>query len=403
MAFLGRSMVNKTELATSLLSSVDIGSIVATSLTLADDITRSLDVANRIQAYVTDNLGKFNSKAIEYAGYDGLRLINFAKQYLPAFLNFVDNSTRNQVIQSAGGYRITSAMLGQEIKIYNALNQIDLMTSVLIDIPEAYAKDKVVKYLNKLLAPNLPNEKDFYMEVVDGTRQYSQLVDYYMTDLGYNEKDAKAIANFRAWSIGKASLHDAWLMARKGLRPDSYFFNIAKFGLGWTLDDAKALYEHFYYTLSPMEIFRISDLMPVSPTWLNKKINALGFSDEDKALIATLIQSRTTKDEINQAWNILLDNYSWGLQTETDLTSFLTENHVPDIQVKAKLIVANLAKEKVILKLMRDAEIYLYRKNVLNENQLLTNLQDLTIGLDVANAITRNEAAKKGTDWEIPP
>jgi hypothetical protein len=191
-------------------------------------------------------------------------------------------------------------------------------------------------------------------------------------------------------------------MARKGLITDADWYLKAKVGHGYTDTDAKALYSQFYYTLSPMELFRISDLMPTTPTWIDKRLKALGFADEDKALIAALIQARTTKDEVNQAWSILADNFSWGLQTEDDLTAFLTSNGVPDVQIKAKLIVANLLQEKVILKLMRDAEIYLYRKSVLSEELLLTHLQELNIGLAVANAITRNEAAKKGVDWEIP-
>lgn len=403
MAFLSRSNVTKTELATSIIGSVDIGNLLAQSLTLADDINRSKSVIDRMNAFATSFVPKANAKALDYAKYDGLKLINFAKQYLPAFLNSANTSIRDQVIQSAGGYRITSSMIGQETKLVSALNELDLFASVLIDIPESYAKDKVVKYLNKTLAPNKPTETDQMILAKNGKLTYTDYATWLQENLGLSATDASYVVDIRAQQIGKPDLHSYWLMARKGLITNTEWNLKAKLGHGFTQSEADALYKSFYYTFSPMELFRISDLMPTSSIWINKKLTDIGLADDDKVVIAALIQARTLKDEVNQAWNIMLDNYSWGLQTETDLTAFLTENNVPDVQAKAKLIIANMLKEKVILKLMRDAEIYQYRKDVLNENQLLANLQALTIEKDVANAITRNEAAKKGIDWELPP
>jgi hypothetical protein len=56
-------------------------------------------------------------------------------------------------------------------------------------------------------------------------------------------------------------------------------------------------------------------------------------------------------------------------------------------------------RAKYVLKLRRDAKIYLYRRGVLTENQLYDELRKLGIADEVANAITENEAAKKGVMW----
>jgi hypothetical protein len=247
-----------------------------------------------------------------------------------------------------------------------------------------------------------PSEADLMIMAKSGLGSYGDCLTTYQEN-GLNPDYAGKLVTVRAQQIGKPDLHTYWNMVRKGLILENEWYLLAQKGHGYTKEDADALYKEFYYTLSPMELFRISDLMPTSATWIDKKLSALGLSDEDKTLIASLISARTTKDEVTATWNIIADNYAWGLQTTDDLTKFLTDNHVPDIQAKAKLIIADLLRAKVVMKLNRDSEIYLYRKDVQNENQLLTALESLNISFDVANAITRNEAAKKGIDWEIPP
>jgi hypothetical protein len=114
------------------------------------------------------------------------------------------------------------------------------------------------------------------------------------------------------------------------------------------------------------------------------------------------IQKRVVRDELTKEYGLFLDSYAWGLMTDKELSDFLTASNFSASEIAYRLQTATLMKDKTMFKLLRDAEIYLYRKCVSNENQLLTVLQNLGISLDIANAIVRNEACKKGIDWEIP-
>jgi hypothetical protein len=219
---------------------------------------------------------------------------------------------------------------------------------------------------------------------------------------GLTLSDATEVAQIRNYQIGVPDLRTAWSMVHKGLMKEALWYKLAQTGQGYSKAMADSLYAYFDYDFSAMELFRISDLMPVPEAWLDVKLNALGLNTDDKAVMKNLISARTTKDEVNQTWGIMADNYAWGLYTQEQLKKFLTDNGVPEIQANAKLTIANMLREKVVLKLMRDAEIYLYRKDVQDEEQLFISLQTLEIDMLVANAITRNEASKKGTEWEMP-
>lgn len=491
---MAKETVAKGELVAGIVGTIDIGSLVTEGFVLADDITRATAKLNEIKAVTQSYFNTANTKAVSMAQGDGSAIVSNAKVILFQDVNNLSMLARDQAIQSAGGYKISSLALGQWAKLYSVFQHVDLNAKALIDIPEAMALEKVQHYYNKLLAPHTPSDTDLMIMAKEGTITYQEVVTKYQEESGFDSNHAFWLASIKAQQVGKPDLQTYWTMVRKGLtlesewylaaqrghgysradaealykqfyrkpseadmmvmaksgigsygecitayqdagfnldnaskllqvrsnqigKPDlrtywtmvrkgliseNDWYSLAQKGHGYSKADADALYKEFFYTLSPMELFRISDLMPTSATWIDTRLRALGFSDTDRTLIANLIQNRTTKDEVTQTWNIIADNYAWGLQTEDDLTAFLTENHVPDIQAKAKLIIANLLRAKVVMKLMRDSEIYLYRKDVQNENQLLTALQSLNISTDVANAITRNEASKKGLDWEIP-
>jgi hypothetical protein len=263
-------------------------------------------------------------------------------------------------------------------------------------------KLKAERYYNKLIAPEDPSERDAFILAQNNIWTFDDFVARLQEHDGLTLNDAKAVTLVRQHQIGVPDLRTAWSMVHKGLMKDTLWYKLAQTGQGYSKAMADSLYKYFDYDFSAMELFRISDLMPVPEAWLDTKLNALGLNTDDKAVMKQLISARTTKDEVNQTWGIMADNYAWGLYTQAQLMAFLTANGVPEIQAKAKLVIANMLRDKVILKLMRDAEIYLYRKGVQDEEQLFVVLQVLEIDMLVANAITRNEASKKGTEWEMP-
>jgi hypothetical protein len=173
-------------------------------------------------------------------------------------------------------------------------------------------------------------------------------------------------------------------------------------GWGFTFEDADSLYRHFSYDFSPSELMRISDLIPLESSWIEKKLNAVGMDTEDKAVFKSALEKRTVRDEISRIWALILDAYQWGLFTQTDLEGLLENWNFSQKEIDLRLETGELLKLKLRVKLLRDAEIYLYRQGKLTETDLLTRLVNLGISKDIANAIVRYEAAKKGVDWEIP-
>jgi hypothetical protein len=123
---------------------------------------------------------------------------------------------------------------------------------------------------------------------------------------------------------------------------------------------------------------------------------------EDKAVFKSALEKRTIRDETSKIWSLILDAYQWGLFTEKDLQNLLENWNFSKTEIDLRLQTGKLLKLKLRVKLLRDAEIYLYRHGVLTETELLARLINLGISKDIANAVVRYEAAKKGLEWEMP-
>jgi len=390
------------ELVSGIVGTVDIGSIIERAINLQQDISRSGEIRDRILNYVNNILPSLSSDARSRATKNGQELLADAQMFLPSYLSFITKNLFNQAAQSASGFSMSATMLAEETKVYTALNQVDLLSTVLLDIPALIAKTKAVRYWNKELAPDYPSERDAFMLYRLGKWSRNYFVDYLREDLGIKSSDAETITDMREFQIGKPSLRDAYLMVQKGYKDKQYFLDIAIKGFGFTKADADALYNHFSYDFSPSELLRLSDLIPLESSWIEKKLSANGLDNTDKAVFKAALEKRTVRDEINKAWSLFLDAYQWGLFTQTDLTDLLSKWNFSQTEIDLRLQTGELLKLKLRVKLLRDAEVYLYRHGVITETEFLTRLVNIGISKDIANAIVRNEAAKKGLDWEIP-
>jgi hypothetical protein len=390
------------ELVSGIVGTVDIGNLIQTVINLNEDIRRGNEVTQRIVNYVTKTLPILLANAKGRARSSPQEIIKDAETFLSSYLSFITSNIRNQAVQSAGGFRIAATMLGQETKVYTALNQVDLASTVLLDIPALIAKTKATRYWNKELSPEYPSEKDSFMLYRLGKWSKTDFINYLREEQGLKPSDAENITEMREWQTGKPNLHDAYILVQKGLKPKQYFYDLAIKGLGFTKEDANALYQHFSYDFSPSELLRLSDLIPLDSQWIEKKLNAVGMDSEDKAVFKSALEKRTIRDETSKIWSLILDAYQWGLFTEKDLQNLLENWKFSQTEIDLRLQTGELLKLKLRVKLLRDAEIYLYRHGVLTETELLTRLINLGISKDIANAIVRYEAAKKGLDWEIP-
>jgi hypothetical protein len=390
------------ELVSGIVGTIDVGNIIQRAVTFGEDLNRSTQVKNRITDYVTKTLPSLFSDAKTRASKDAQQILTEAQTLLPSNLSFIVGNIQNQAVQSASGFPITATMLAQETKFYTALNQVDLLSTVLFDIPALIAKTKATRYWNKELSPDYPSEKDSFMLYRLGKWSKSDFINYLREEQGLKPTDAENITEIREWQTGKPSLRDAYILVQKGLKPKQYFYDLAVKGLGFTKEDADALYQHFSYDFSPSELLRLSDLIPLDSMWIEKKLNAVGMDSEDKAVFKSALEKRTIRDETSKIWGLILDAYQWGLFTEKDLQDLLENWNFSKAEIDLRLQTGELLKLKLRVKLLRDAEIYLYRHGVLSETDLLTRLINLGISKDIANAIVRYEAAKKGLEWEIP-
>jgi hypothetical protein len=402
MVKLPTEALTKGELVSGIVGTVDIGSLISQSITFAEDMNRGQAVLDRINNYCSKTLPSLISDAQAYAAESAEAMIAESKSLLPVYLKFLHDNIRNQTVQGAGGFRIAATMIGQETKLYSALNQVDLLNQALFGFPEAIAKTKLARYWNKTLPSGLPNERDAYTLAVNGYWKFLQFTERYQTEEGFTASDARFLATIRQYQYGKPSLHDAWSMVKKGLKSEKYFYDLAMLGQGWEKLDAKTLFEYYDYDPSPMEILRLSDFVPLEASWIDTKLSSAGLNTEDKAIYKAALEKRVLRDEVSKTWTLFLDNYQWGMLTDTELANFLAEGKFNLAETAWRTTIADLVKTKNRVKLMRDAEIYLFRKAIINEDLLLTRLQTLGISLDIANAIVRNEAAKQGVDWEIP-
>ena len=384
------------------MASFDLANTITNVMNINQDLNQSKIISDRIKGLLKDNVLKQADLLIALSKANVKSVLDSARTGLPIYLSNLSEQVLEQSRQAGLGFRMTSTMLGQEGKVTATVNSVDMLSELVLEIPERIVKTKVERYYLKTLAPNFPSERDAYMMSVNKFWTDEDFIELLQETQGLTKTDAEYVAKIRKQTIGKPNLHDAWLMVQKGLKPIKYFTDLAIFGQGWTKEDTDTLNTFYSYDWSPSEIMRMSDFVPLDMNWIRSKLAHIGMDSDDIEIMVSAIQKRIVRDELTKEYGLFLDNYSWGLMTLKELQDFLSGSNFSNSEIAYRLETADLMKGKVRLKLLRDAEIYLYRKDVNNEELFLTALQDLGIEVDIANAIVRNEAAKKGLEWEIP-
>jgi hypothetical protein len=200
---------------------------------------------------------------------------------------------------------------------------------------------------------------------------------------------------------------DLFIMWRKGLFDKiggetafkRYFAEVT--GIDKDLEDAYI--QHLYYDPSVFDLFRISDVYCPPTEWFEKKLRNLGLNDEDLKIFLNAIQYRPTRDEFQRITSLIYEEYALGTITEAEFETLLDKYAVSVYEKEAKRTAAKLLLDKSIKKMWRDAEIYLYRTGYYTSpDQLYEALIRIGIRAEVANALTRLEAARKGINWTAP-
>jgi len=396
------SEVSGVQLVTGVLGTVDIANMVKAAWQIKDDVAQALKEKESLYSMNDLMSEAYPSKWREMYKKSPSELLALAKSNYKAQMNYVWEMLATQASYSSIGWGMSATLIGQRIKEYMQLWGVSTWHDALMGFPAQMIQEKLERYFRKDAAPSLPSDRDAFKMYRLGKWTSTQYLDRIRETEGLSLTDAVSVADMREWEVGKPSLRDAWFMVQKNIKPLSFFYDLAKKAHGFTQTDAEAMNAFFTYDPSPMEMMRLSDLIPLESTWVDKKLTGVGLDDTDKAIYKAALEKRQIRDEINKAWSLLLDCYQWGLFTTTDIETFLDRGKFSETEKDWRIEVSDLLRLKLRVKLLRDAEIYLYRKDQLTEDELLLRLTNLTISKDIANAIVRNEAAKKGVDWEIP-
>jgi hypothetical protein len=401
--------ISKSELSANALQTINLASIATDAITYAMDSTESQNQINLLIDESNKMLASAQAFTI-WCNKDPIDIIKQAIATIPQTMNTVYQWQRTLQLAKKSNLSVSASIFQQRINNILQNNHVNAWAKVLFDTPDAYLVAQANKWWNKAFAIGTPNDHDAYMLMINGFWTSSKYVNEFQEDLGLSLEDATHIAQIRNWQYGVPSLKDAWTLVQRGVWLKSDWLKLATLGQGFTTADADAMFELFNYVPSIGDVMSLSTLIPLDPIWVNAAFDRSGMSTADKAIFLNGLNKSIILRDIRGAWAQILALYVYGGFTEAELTTLLTGWQFPQAEIDIKIATAEMLKTKTVNGLMRDADIYLYRQGTITaggvpspfENGLYDRLIAQDIPTDVANAITRNEACKKGIDWELP-
>jgi len=396
-------------LLTNVMSSMNLASIGSDIVTMAQDTAESQNQINQLLDETNKMLAQAQAFDI-WGNKNGEDIIKNALKSAPQTMNTIYQWQRLAGLAKRGNLSVSANIFQQRINNIAAKEHVECWLSIVNDIPEAYVKQQATKWYNKAFGIEDPQDRDFYMLMINGFKTPTDYVTKFREDMGFSYLDAQNIVNMRYWQYGVPGLKDAWTLVQRGLWQRSDWQKLATLGLGFTADDADAMFQLFNYVPSIGDVMSLSTLIPLDNVWVNQAFDRTGMSASDKQVFLNGINKSLILREIRQIWSQILSTYSYGMFTKEELTNLLVQWQFPQAEIDIKIQTAELVKTKTVNQLMRDADIYLYRQGTISEGGAPSPLNDglydrliaQDIPADVANAITRNEACKKGIDWELP-
>lgn len=337
---------------------------------------------------------------------DGYNILKDSFKYFQNQSQIIYQWQRISGMAKRSNLRVASSIFDQRINYLVQKSHIDFWSKLIFNIPESIGISKATKWYNKAFPTEEPNESDMYIMQSNGFKSLDQIYNKYREDMSFSEADAKNLASIRYWQIGVPSLREAWIMVQRGYWQKADWLNLARLGHGFTAGDAENYYKLFNYDPSLSDVLSLSNIINLEPSWINEKLNRTGMNASDKALYMSAIAKKAILQEIRSFWGQIQNTYAYGGYSETELKNLLVTWQFQDSEINIKLATLNLARQKTVNSLMRDADIYLYRTGAIVEYNGVDGLYDRLLAQDipaeVCNAITRCEACKKGNDWELP-
>ena len=169
---------------------------------------------------------------------------------------------------------------------------------------------------------------------------------------------------------------------------------------GYSEDWARKLYTIWDFTPSFFIMERILREMyvpkEVFEEWLNKNRMV---NEKHRQVYKDYFDYSPFRDEFMKIESALKSLYEYGFIDETTLRQAIEKIKPHPKTWEATKDYMDLLREKRLTYLMVQKEIYLYRKGVIDENELMNRLVKHGVDSDFAEAYVRLEAAKKGKEW----
>jgi hypothetical protein len=201
------------------------------------------------------------------------------------------------------------------------------------------------------------------------------------------------------YARGRPGFRDAFIMWRKDLVGSDLPLSILTEDIGMPEDLARRFIAHAFYDPSPMELWRLARTISLPQSYIDRKLKNAGLDDVDREIYKKAILKEVIKEELRTVNALLLEEYELGTLRKDEFQKWLKAWEFSDDEIALMLLAGDIRKSKFVLKLKRDAQIYLFRKQKIDAKTLEQRLIDLGIDPAVANAVVENECARQGIEW----
>jgi hypothetical protein len=235
--------VTGSELVAGIVGTIDVGSIIAAAYRLEDDISRSKSSIDDLKSWIANQNVQYIPTWENWAKADYEKIKEELSSELLANLQIIADQVRNAAIQSAGGYTITSSVIGTRAKLEQNFWGISTLADAVYGLPQQMAYRKAERYWMREAAPELPSDLDAYILMRNNLWTLEQYINRIREMEGINETDARNIAELKQWRIGVPDEKDAYYMVTRGFKPKEYYINLLTKGKGFTPEDAETMWK----------------------------------------------------------------------------------------------------------------------------------------------------------------
>lgn len=197
-------------------------------------------------------------------------------------------------------------------------------------------------------------------------------------------------------------LEDIWELLTNDLITEAEAVKLFQQHLGYPESLIWKLLPCWYYDFTITDLFRICRNVSVNTDWLRKQLRKIGLEKGDIDLMVKVLQRELIKDDM---LTLISSMRSWvgaGILDLGEFSRLLDELGVNPEEKEYHMKIAKLSLDKAIASNMVEREIYLYRRDVLTEDELYERMKLRGVNPLLANSIVSLEAAKKGKEWIAP-